>query len=678
VLMHGCRRLLPILVLAGALAAPAAAPASVTEFSANLTADSAPADITRGPDGNLWFTQKGGSGGIGRITPGGAVTEYTAGPTPGFSTGQVPSHIATGSDGALWFTEEGLTGQIGRLDPATGNVTEFAAGITPNRAPTGIAKGPDGNLWFTERGGSGAIGRITPTGMVTEYTTGLTANSAPTDIAAGADGNLWFTESANPGRIGRVEPATGTISEFAYGLTANSAPGQITAASNGKLYFTQGADPGRIGRIKTDGRIEQYTSGLTANARPGDIAEGGDGALWFTEAASPGRVGRLWPGTDTISELPGGLTPGLTADATPAGITRGPDGNVWFTESANPARIGRVTVPPLADVSTPVSLGDGGVRLKASVGPNSQATTYFIEWGPDSGFDHKTAVLSAGSGAAKVSVGTEVTLPLDANYHVRLTATNASGTAISADLPFYLAADGTITKEKPVSEGTSTVDAQTGDDQGQDEQGSTPPAPTTGEGDEDGLAPATAPELGHAVTLQPLSGHVFVKPPGARNFVPLALGATVRVGSLVDTRHGKVVLESARDAHGRTQKGTFWGAIFQIRQTRRGRGMTELALRGGSFARCGVKAGASVVARDSGGRRRAIRRLWGKDRHSRFRTHGRDSVATVRGTRWVTTDRCDGTLTRVKKGAVMVRDLRRHRSHLVTAGHAYLARHRHR
>jgi hypothetical protein len=85
-----------------------------------------------------------------------------------------------------------------------------------------------------------------------------------------------------------------------------------------------------------------------------------------------------------------------------------------------------------------------------------------------------------------------------------------------------------------------------------------------------------------------------------------------------------------------------------------------------------------MLAREAKGKRRVVRRLWGRDSHSRFRTHGRDSVATVRGTQWETTDRCDGTLTRVKKGAVMVRDLRRHRSHLLTAGHAYLARHRHR
>jgi archaeosine-15-forming tRNA-guanine transglycosylase len=69
-----------------------------------------------------------------------------------------------------------------------------------------------------------------------------------------------------------------------------------------------------------------------------------------------------------------------------------------------------------------------------------------------------------------------------------------------------------------------------------------------------------------------------------------------------------------------------------------------------------------------------VRRLWGRDRGGRFRTHGRHSQATVRGTRWLTVDRCDGTLTKVTRGAVSVRDFVRHRTVLVRSGHSYLAR----
>jgi hypothetical protein len=54
---------------------------SVTEFPVP-TPDSNLYGITRGRDGNLWFTEAL-AGKIGRITPGGVITEFSAGFTPG-------------------------------------------------------------------------------------------------------------------------------------------------------------------------------------------------------------------------------------------------------------------------------------------------------------------------------------------------------------------------------------------------------------------------------------------------------------------------------------------------------------------------------------------------------------------------------------------------------------------
>ena len=70
-----------------------------------------------------------------------------------------------------------------------------------------------------------------------------------------------------------------------------------------------------------------------------------------------------------------------------------------------------------------------------------------------------------------------------------------------------------------------------------------------------------------------------------------------------------------------------------------------------------------------------MRRLWGSGKGS-FRTRGRRSVATVRGTTCIVADRCDGTLTTVRRGLVAVRDLVRDRTVLVGAGRRYLARRR--
>ena len=57
-----------------------------------------------------------------------------------------------------------------------------------------------------------------------------------------------------------------------------------------------------------------------------------------------------------------------------------------------------------------------------------------------------------------------------------------------------------------------------------------------------------------------------------------------------------------------------------------------------------------------------------------FRTSGRNSSATVRGTIWDVTDRGDGTLTHVKRGKVIVRDFRRRKNITVTTGKSYLAK----
>jgi hypothetical protein len=60
--------------------------------------------------------------------------------------------------------------------------------------------------------------------------------------------------------------------------------------------------------------------------------------------------------------------------------------------------------------------------------------------------------------------------------------------------------------------------------------------------------------------------------------------------------------------------------------------------------------------------------------HGRFRTVGRCSAGTVRGTAWDTIDRCDGTLTVVHVHTVDVFDFTRHVTVAVRAGHQYLAR----
>jgi hypothetical protein len=175
------------------------------------------------------------------------------------------------------------------------------------------------------------------------------------------------------------------------------------------------------------------------------------------------------------------------------------------------------------------------------------------------------------------------------------------------------------------------------------------------------------PVPGKTFTAGRHTGTVRVRAPHG-DYVALAAGAAIPVGSTVDTTAGAVVLNAALPG-GATNAGSFSGGRFEVRQDAKS-GITDLYLRGGSFARCANRSLASI----SSTRAKPVRSLWGSDDGGRFRTHGRNSVATVRGTRWLTQDRCEGTLTRVVRGAVDVRDKRTHRRVTVRAGHSYLAR----
>jgi hypothetical protein len=177
---------------------------------------------------------------------------------------------------------------------------------------------------------------------------------------------------------------------------------------------------------------------------------------------------------------------------------------------------------------------------------------------------------------------------------------------------------------------------------------------------------ALQPDLGETVLVDPVSGRIRVRLPGAERFQPLADIEEVPVGSTIDARRGRVELTSVRDRRNRLQDGVFRAGVFTVRQRARDRFVTELVLRG-NIGRCPRRGQASAAARVS------RRRLWGNAR-GRFRSRGRYSSAAVRGTRWLVEDRCDGTLTRVRQGSVTVRDFVRDRRIVLRRGQRYLAR----
>jgi hypothetical protein len=301
-----------------------------------------------------------------------------------------------------------------------------------------------------------------------------------------------------------------------------------------------------------------------------------------------------------------------------------------------PAAYAHDTSDPFAKTTLATDVTDTAATLTGVLAAGG-GTRYQFEYGKNR-YTAVTPIQSIDSSNSDTPVSALVTgLKPGTTYHFRLVALDWGGAGVGGDQSF-------TTVPVPV----------------------VPAAP----------APVATPVIGKTMVVAPVSGTVSVRAPGQAGFTALTVGGSVPVGAVVDTRGGTVQLTSAL-GDGRTQAGTFHGAMFQVRQTASGKGMTDLVLRGGNFASCPRRrSGATGRAAAVSGRKPPVRRLWSRDSGGRFRTHGRNSVATVRGTRWVTTDTCAGTRTTVTEGAVAVRDLRRKKTVVIRAGHSYLARSR--
>lgn len=178
------------------------------------------------------------------------------------------------------------------------------------------------------------------------------------------------------------------------------------------------------------------------------------------------------------------------------------------------------------------------------------------------------------------------------------------------------------------------------------------------------------PVLGKTFNLIAIKQPVRVKAPGAKKFVPLTRPQQLRFGAIVDATRGRVRITIA-DAKGKLDTADFYAGVFKISQRAKGSKLATLALFGGRFKGC-PRAPKPQLARKKPGSR-VVRKLWGVGQGS-FRTAGRFSSATIRGTMWLTEDRCNATLTRVTQGKVAVRDFVKRRTVIVRAGKRYLAR----
>ena len=309
----------------------------------------------------------------------------------------------------------------------------------------------------------------------------------------------------------------------------------------------------------------------------------------------------------------------------------------------------------------PTVTGPNGAAFSGSVNPDGLATTAYFQYGippnaqgPEGAgatFTQFTPTQIVGSDFSSHGVSATVSgLVPNELYDVQLVATNSAGTTYG-----------------PVETFTTATNAA-------------PPAPV----------------LGKQVNVTLVSGHVWIKPPPGKSlgpagdraalskgqgFVPLTEARQIPTGSQIDALHGSLRVVTATGKVGKTQTATLAGGLFNLTQVRNGisKGMTnfnlvESAFQGApTFATCKPKykkAGDATIASLSS----KTLQLLKVSGHGKFRTTGRFSSATVRGTIWTISDRCDGTLTHAIRDTVLVDDFVRHKTILLHAGQSFLAK----
>jgi hypothetical protein len=375
------------------------------------------------------------------------------------------------------------------------------------------------------------------------------------------------------------------------------------------------------------------------------------------DAGSPGTIALTWAATSGKSGIvravvrPNGGVFGSIATLTPAGnggrstdVAVDPQGNaaaVWIDSSPPDSNTRIVTAeydvtpPGLTAVSVPPT-ANAGTAVAMSASATDDWSTPIVSW--DFG-DGQTGT-GTGVSHAYSSAGT---------YLVTTTATDGAGnTAVSTHtlivsvVPLPLAPP-TIGKTFNASTVRGTILVST-------------PKSGTGKLLLSGLEPVTS---------------AISRPHGYTGFRILGPQAHIPIGSLLDATHGIVSVTMATKNSTATQIGQFSQGAFFTKQTKTSPLTSAEMTGGGNFKtqcpRPGAKLNLAAAAR------RPSRQLFANV-HGRFRTRGRHSTATVRGTQYLVKESCRGTLTVVMRGRVLVHDIVKHRFRLVKAGHRYLAR----
>jgi NHL repeat len=524
--------------------------------------------------------------------------------------------------------------------------------------------------------GDGTITTVAGTGVAGFAGDGADAAAArlnqPEGVVSMADGGFLIADTAN-NRIRKLQ--NGIISTVA-GTGAAGLSGDGGAATAARLSQPAAVDPTADGGFLIADRNNNRIRKVRANGTITTVAGGGSGAIidilgLLTIGETLGDGGPATQGVldepNDVSELPAGGF--LIADTRNNLIRKVSAGGTITSVAGNGDRAGG---------SDPV--GDGGSATSAIVdrpqGVSAEPDGTFMI--ADTGNDRVRLVNTVGkiatvAGTTLFDSPTSVTSATggffvtdEVSHLVRFVGTFVLDPVLDPLDPVLDPLDPVLDPiTKPVLDiggGGASVGREPVLGGGRD----------PGQAAQEQLPPPAPPVVGERFNAQASKGQVLVTTPGAKRPVRLRRNSAIPFGTIINARRGEARLTVARDAAGNPQVGRFSKGIFQVRQAKIRVPITDIVLRGPKPSACPPSARDGAPAA-SAAKRAKPRRLWARG-HGRFRTRGRHGAATVRGTKWLTVDRCDGTLVSVRRGLVAVRDFAQRKTVLVRAGERHLAR----
>ena len=632
---------------------------------------------------------------------GGSLVQYTVGPggalvasAPDIALPATPQDITVTPDGRFAYVATNASiipfarvAANGRLELSPGAVAGGATAIIVNPQGTRVHHAQAGTISTRAINADGTLGAATTTTLPVG-----TAAPSVQSLAMTADGRSLYASDASVGvpRIWQfdVDPTTGAVAFKSApvvawpGVPGPSAPpigaGRMALTpSSSHLYLATDAQAGGIGRWTIDPATGALTSGAVepasdtyAEAAVATSAAGD--ALWAPSAggtsAAPERIrqfsigagGALVPlAPPTVNYVVAGPARDLVASPDGRTLYLGQDGTVgeW---NVGPGGVlsHRANVPP-----GPVGgLQNAGVTLSPSQAPVAAFGAGASAAGQPTNFDASTSSdpdgtiarydWDFGDGTSAPNAGPVPThvYTSPGTRAVTLTVTDADGTSTGT----LWTGTRMLRNGGPSAQAARFVTTAT-----------VPPL----------QLPQPRPRLGRTVTVVAERGTILVRVPGSRVYVPIERLTEIPLGSIIDARRGRARITVEVDARtGRTETSVFYDWFFRILQTTGRKPITEARLVKGSFRNCvstrarSASASLAAVAAAAGDLRavsaatrkrskRKVRQLWGRGNGS-FRTGGKRSSATVRGTWWLVQDRCDATITRVRVGIVDVRDFR--------------------